>query len=394
MSTSGARVVAPGSTALVVVVVADSRARTRTLRGLLSGPGFVVAAEVCTAAAAEAAVEEHRPGAVLVDLHPADGGIEAIERIMGTRPTPVVVCGSLVEHSKAALAAGAVDVVGALDALPSSPQYATALRRHLRVASRVRVITHPRSRLRARGLEAGPVPARPEQARPEQARPESARPPDFLAALPAPDPIAGARRLVVVGASTGGPPALATILADLPPDLPVPVLVVQHMADGFVEGLADWLNGLSVLPVEMAAHGHRLQPGRVHVAPAGVNTVLRPGLRVELRTPPPGQFHVPGVDAAFTSAAAVCGPTAVGVLLTGMGRDGAEGLRRLHEAGALTIAQDEPSSVVWGMPAAALALGAVQVELPLSRIGAALAAAVAAPDVQPEPQSEPGPVRS
>ena len=380
MSTSGARVEAPGRTPLVVVVVADSRARTRTLRGLLSGPGFVVAAEVCTAAAAEAAVEEHRPGAVLVDLHPADGGIEAIERIMGTRPTPVVVCGSLVEHSKAALAAGAVDVVGALDALPSSPQYATALRRHLRVASRVRVITHPRSRLRARGLDAGPAPVRPVPA-------GAAGPVDSVAALPAPDPIAGPRRLVVVGASTGGPPALATILADLPPDLPVPVLVVQHMADGFVEGLADWLNGLSVLPVEMAAHGGRLRPGRVHVAPAGVNTVLRPGLRVELRTPPPGQFHVPGVDAAFTSAAAVCGPTAVGVLLTGMGRDGAEGLRRLHEAGALTIAQDEPSSVVWGMPAAALALGAVQVELPLSRIGAALAAAVAGP--QPEHRTVP-----
>ena len=397
MSTSGARVVAPGSAPLVIVVVADSRARTRALRGLLSGPGFVVAAEVCTATEAEAAVEEHRPGAVLVDLHPADGGIEAIERIMGTRPTPVVVCGSLVEHSKAALAAGAVDVVGALDALPSSPQYATALRRHLRVASRVRVITHPRSRLRARGLEAGPAPVRPVPA-------GTAGPVDSLsaaaavesvaavteldsvAAVPPPDPIAGARRLVVVGASTGGPPALATILADLPPDLPVPVLVVQHMADGFVEGLADWLNGLSVLPVEMAAHGHRLRPGRVHVAPAGVNTVLRPGLRVELRTPPPGQFHVPGVDAAFTSAAAVCGPTAVGVLLTGMGRDGAEGLRRLHEAGALTIAQDEPSSVVWGMPAAALALGAVQVELPLGRIGAALAAAVAAPRPEPEPE--------
>ncbi|HTE74782.1 MAG TPA: chemotaxis protein CheB [Actinomycetes bacterium] len=380
MSTSGARVVAPGSTALVVVVVADSRTRTRALRGLLSGPGFVVAAEVCTAADAESAVEEHRPGAVLVDLDPADGGIEAIERIMGTRPTPVVVCGSLVEHSKAALAAGAVDVVGALDALPSSPQYATALRRHLRVASRVRVITHPRSRLRARGLEAGPgSPGSP--GGPSPVRPASTAAHD----LPAPDPIAGARRLVVVGASTGGPPALATILADLPPDLPVPVLVVQHMADGFVEGLADWLNGLSVLPVEMAVHGRRLGPGRVHVAPAGVNTVLRPGLRVELRTPPPGQFHVPGVDAAFTSAAAVCGPTAVGVLLTGMGRDGAEGLRHLHEAGALTIAQDEPSSVVWGMPAAALALGAVQVELPLSRIGAALAAAVAQPETDPRP---------
>ena len=406
MSTTGARPAAPVATTLVVVVVGDSRARTRALRGLLSGPGFSVAAEVCTAADAEAAVVEHRPGAVLVDLHPADGGIEAIERIMGTRPTPVVVCGSLVAHSQAALAAGAVDVVGALDALPTSPQYAIALRRHLQVASRVRVITHPRSRLRAKGISAGPedgaggpvgsaggVPVTAAAGVPVTAaagvplpslprdsavagRHRSAAPPLTRAA----DLFTGPRRLIVVGASTGGPPALATILADLPSDLSVPLLVVQHMADGFVEGLADWLNGLSGLPVEMAQHGHRLRPGVVHVAPAGVNTLLRPGLRVELRKPLPGQFHVPGVDAAFASAAAVCGPQTVGVLLTGMGRDGAEGLRQLRASGALTIAQDEPTSVVWGMPAAALALGAVEVELPLSQIGAALAGAV-----EPEP---------
>ena len=413
MSTTGARPAAPSGSALVVVVVGDSRARTRALRGLLSGPGFSVAAEVWTAEAAEAAVVEHCPGAVLVDLDPADGGIEAIERIMGTRPTPVVVCGSLAEHSQAALAAGAVDVVGALDALPSSPQYATAMRRHIQVASRVRVITHPRSRLRAKGLSdptptahlpsAVPAPAAlaalVSSAAPgpstvpaaavagatdraaEGVRPAVRRDPAHrdLAERPATrsaDVFSGPRRLIVVGASTGGPPALATILADLPPTLSVPVLVVQHMADGFVEGLADWLNGLSVLPVEMAQHGQRLRPGVVHVAPAGVNTVLRPGLRVELRTPPVGQFHVPGVDATFASAAAVCGSQTVGVLLTGMGRDGAEGLGRLRESGALTIAQDEPTSVVWGMPAAALALGAVELELPLSQIGLALADAI------------------
>lgn len=182
--------------------------------------------------------------------------------------------------------------------------------------------------------------------------------------------------MVVIGASTGGPPALATILADLPPDLPVPVLVVQHMADGFVEGLATWLDSLSPLPVVMAEHGRRLREGVVHVAPAGVNTLLRPGLRVELRTPPAGQFHVPGVDAAFRSTATVCGSQAVGVLLTGMGRDGAEGLRLLRAAGAFTIGQDEPTSVVWGMPAAAQALGAVEAELPLSGISAALCAAL------------------
>ena len=211
---------------------------------------------------------------------------------MGTRPTPVVVCGAMAAHSQAALAAGAVDVVGALDALPSSPQYVTAMRRHLRVASRVRVITHPRNRLRAKGAD-----------RPPRTDGRAA------GALPAAADQPSTRniRVVVIGASTGGPPALATILADLPADLPVPVLVVQHMADGFVEGLATWLDGLSPLPVVMARRGHRLQPGMVHVAPAGVNTLLGPGLRVDLTTPPEGQFHVPGVDAAFASAAATCG---------------------------------------------------------------------------------------
>jgi two-component system, chemotaxis family, protein-glutamate methylesterase/glutaminase len=352
---------------LVVVVVGDSRARTRALRNLLSAPGFVVAAEVCTAREAEAAVVEHRPGAVLLDLDPASGGIEAIERIMGTRPTPVVVCGALAAHSQAALAAGAVDVVGALDALPTSPQYVTALRRHLRVASRVRVITHPRNRLREKGLDGSP------NADAETTRVR--RPPTPHGAVPGSN-----IRVVVIGASTGGPPALATILADLPADLLVPVLVVQHMADGFVEGLASWLDGLSPLPVVMAEHGHRLRPGVVHVAPAGVNTLLRPGLRIELRTPPKGQFHVPGVDAAFVSAAAVCGSHAMGVLLTGMGRDGAAGLRTLRDAGCLTVGQDEPTSVVWGMPAAAQALGAVEAELPLPAIAAAIAAAVAVPE--------------
>jgi two-component system chemotaxis response regulator CheB len=359
----------PGAGSLVVVVVGDSRTRTRALRGLLSGPGFIVAAEVCSAVDAEAAVVTHQPGAVLIDLDPGAGGIEAIERIMGTRPTPIVVCGSLVTHSRAALAAGAVDFVGPLDALPDSPQYAIAMRRHLRVASRVRVITHPRNRLRNQGLVQAPVVA-----------PRDASSGSPASALYAVQDTSGVR-VVVIGASTGGPPALATILADLPSDLRVPVLVIQHMADGFVEGLASWLDGLSPLPVVMAENGRRLMPGIVHVAPAKLNTVLRPGLRIELCEPPAGQFHVPGVDAAFASAAAVCGSAAVGVLLTGMGRDGAEGLRVMHDSGALTIGQDEPTSVVWGMPAAAQALGAVEVELPLSEIAAALTAAACAEGV-------------
>jgi len=345
----------PGTVApaLVVVVVADSRVRARQLRELLAGPGFVVAAEACTAGDAEAAVVRTNPDIVLLDLDPDTGGIEAIERIMGTLPTPIVVCGDAALHAREALAAGAVDVVGALDALPTSPQYVTALHRHLKVASRVRVITHPRNRLRARG-----VPVR------------------TMGLDQEPGVVADGVRVVVIGASTGGPPALAMILADLPVDLPVPILVVQHMADGFVEGLASWLDGLSPLPVVMAADGQRLEPGTVYVAPAGCNTLLRHGLRVGLEPPAPGQFHVPGVDAAFTSTAVICRDRALGVLLTGMGRDGADGLRRMYDAGARTIGQDEPTSVVWGMPAAAQAMGAVQDELALPDIAAAIVAAV------------------
>ncbi|MEP6761357.1 MAG: chemotaxis protein CheB [Sporichthyaceae bacterium] len=339
--------------ALVVVVVADSQVRARHLRKLLSGPGFVVASEVCTADDAEAAVVRHRPDVVLLDLDPESGGIEAIERIMGTTPTPIVVCGDAALHARDVIAAGAVDVVGALDALPSSPQYVTALRRHLKVASRVRVITHPRNRLRTQGVQSRPI----ENASGSDAAKDGVR-------------------LVVIGASTGGPPALAMILADLPGNLPVPVLVVQHMADGFVESLASWLDGLSPLPVVMAQDGQRLEAGNVYVAPAGKNTLLRGGLRVELRDPEPGQFHVPGVDATFASAAEICRDRAVGVLLTGMGRDGADGLRRMHSRGAHTIGQDEPTSVVWGMPAAAQALGAVVQELPLPDIAAAIVEAV------------------
>jgi two-component system chemotaxis response regulator CheB len=361
---------------LVVVVVAANRARASALRSLLFGPGFHIAADACSAEAAEAAVVAHQPDVVLLDMAPQGGGIEAIERIMGTRPTPIVVCGEMAPHAPDALAAGAVDVIGELDASPTSPQYASAVQRHMRVASRVRVITHPRNRLRVRGLPVYDKAARVSQPR---------------TAVPAELPVSGVR-VIVIGASTGGPPALAAILAELPADLNVPVLVVQHMADGFVEALARWLDDASPMPVVMAEHARRLAPGTVHVAPAGMNTVLRRGLLVELRTPPGGQFHVPGVDAAFTSAATTCGADSIGVLLTGMGRDGAIGLRKMRDQGGLTIGQDEPTSVVWGMPAAAQALGAVELELPLSSIAAAIINGVrqsraAEPPASPEPRA-------
>ena len=334
----------PPPSALVVLVVAGTRTRLLQIERLFDGCDVVLAGSARSADEAERLVTSTEPDAVLVDLDLDAGGLEVVERIMASRPTPIVVCGAAAGRPEVALAAGAVDVVGALDAPIGSPEYARALVRHLRVASRVRVISHPRARLRRSG---GP-PGDPTR-----------RPP-----------------VVAIGASTGGPPALAQVLGELPRGFEAAVVVVQHMADGFVEGLARWLDDVCRLPVVVAVDGERLRPGVVHLAPADANVLVSPGSRVRLAEPEPGQIHVPGIDATFRSVAESVGPSAVGVLLTGMGRDGAAGLRAMRSAGAVTIGQDEPTSVVWGMPGAAAEIDAVGLELPLGDIGAAIVRAV------------------
>jgi two-component system chemotaxis response regulator CheB len=395
-----------------VVVVAATATRVRQLERLVGDPEFALAGAARDPETAERLVLETQPSAVLVDLDLLQGGLDAIERIMATRPTPIVVCGDAADQPRAALAAGAVDVVGPQDVAPGTPEFAVALRLRLKMASRVPVITHPRARLRARhgeraeregrsGADRGQQAPPPQPAQAYDQVPGQARvsPPDVPEPAPAVQPAtirtsvspvatergaAGAaadlrkrRPLVVaIGASTGGPPALAAILRELPVDLGVAIVVVQHMAEGFLEGLARWLDQSAELAVGVARDGERLVAGNVYLAPAGLNLVLRPGFRVELSAPPDGQYHVPGVDVTFASVARLCGPSAVGVLLTGMGRDGAKGLLAMRQAGARTLGQDEASSVVWGMPAAALALDAVDLELPLPEIAAAIVSAV------------------
>ena len=311
--------------------------------------------EARTGRDAIALIERLRPSAVVLDLElPGTAAIEIIERIMASVPTPILVCSTEVDAARAAaaLAAGAIDVVArptARDADRAS--YAEALRRGVRVASRVRVITHPRGRLKTRAQSALGDAAAAGQA----------------SAEPTVD-------LVAIGASTGGPQALAHLLGALPADFTPAVVVVQHMADGFIEGLATWLDGLCALPVGVATSGTRLHPGTVTIAPSARNLVVNDHLRVSIEQPPPTQFNVPGVDATFESVARTVGPRAIGVLLTGMGRDGAVGLKAMRNAGAITIGQDEESSAVWGMPAAAAACGAVQRQLPLIEIAGALVA--------------------
>lgn len=375
---------------LVVAVVAGTRTRIKWLERLLTLPGLVLGGSAQDPLAAQQLVSRVSPNVLLLDLDLWSGGLETIERIMAVRATPIVVIGAAAEHPEAAIAAGAVDVIGGLDVAPGTAEYAQMVMRHLKVASRVRVITHPRGRRHGRGSrvpggQPQPLPV-PDAAVRSLTR-SAAGPPEGA------DPLAWDRksgpRLIVIGASTGGPPALATILAELPPDLAAAVVVVQHMAEGFVEGLARWLDGICALPVMVAVEGERLQAGHVYLAPATQNLMVRPGFRVGLADPPPGQYHIPGVDVTFRSVAAVSSSNAVGVLLTGMGRDGAAGLRVLRDTGAFTIGQDEPTSVVWGMPAAAQELDAVDVELPLSAIGAAIASAVAGMDEQQQPTRQP-----
>ena len=240
---------------LVVVVVGDSRARTRALRNFLSAPGFVVAAEVCTAREAEDLVEDHRPGAVLVDLDLHAGGLEVIERIMAARATPIVVCGPAADRPEVALAAGAVDVVGALDAPPGSAEYVAALRRHLRVASRVKVITHPRATAHA--------------------------PPATATRTPA----AARMSIIAIGASTGGPPALATILAEFPADLPQPSSSSSTWPRASSKGSVAGSTTRARCRWSSACDGERLRSGVVHLAPANKNLIVQPGLRVSLEPP-------------------------------------------------------------------------------------------------------------
>src|ERR1700722_20716677 len=173
-------------------------------------------------------------------------------------------------------------------------------------------------------------------------------------------------------ASTGGPPALQTILAGLPINFPVPVLIVQHIAAGFTQGFVDWLAHSSSLPVVLGAHGQSVLPGQGYVAPDGVHMAVYADGRIQLRSDEAENGLRPSVSFLFRSVAKAYGPSAVGVLLTGMGRDGASELKLMKEHGAVTIAQDEKTSVVHGMPGEAIKMGGATYILPPEKICLAL----------------------
>jgi two-component system chemotaxis response regulator CheB len=330
-----------------VVVVDDSPTVQRLLVAILQeADGIDVVGTGATGRDAIRLTQRMQPDVVTMDLRMPDmDGLEATRYIMRQMPTPIViVTGTLmqadIDITFEALRAGALTVVrtpGLAD-----PDGCDKVVQAVRLMAEVPVVHHW-------GRMGGGQP-------PAQPRMNNHR---------------GAR-LIGIAASTGGPGALATILRQIPADFCVPILVVQHVAAGFVHGLAEWLDGETPLRVGLANHGDAPQPGTVSIAPDDYHLQVNASGIVELCKEPPYKQLCPSANYLFRSLARTYGPRAAGIVLTGMGDDGTEGLKALRQAGGLTIAQDEASCIVYGMPREALARNAAERELTLEQIAMTL----------------------
>jgi two-component system, chemotaxis family, protein-glutamate methylesterase/glutaminase len=332
----------PPGRAIRVLVADDSELFREVLSSVIAAePAFEVTAVAADGNAAAMLARTLRPDVITMDLHMPDAdGFSGIARIMAETPTPILVLTANREEAVGfrALSLGALDILEKPQASTDLEAYGQLLRSRLRLLAGVKVIRHLRGLRQTRS---------------------------------APRRLAARAELVVIGASLGGPRALATLLRGLPADFPAPIAIVQHIADGFTEGLAGWLGTEARLEVREARDREALRPGRVVLAPSGRHLVVVEGA-VRLSDGPAVDTFKPSVSPLFLSAARAYGSRACGVMLTGMGRDGAEGLKAIRDAGGPTLAQDEATSAVFGMPRAAIELGAVDRVLPIDEIGRVL----------------------
>ncbi|BCJ92240.1 chemotaxis response regulator protein-glutamate methylesterase [Terrihabitans soli] len=334
-----------------VLVVEDSKTvRARLVEVISSDPGLEVIGEADNGKTAIEMCDEARPDVVTMDMMmPVMSGLAATEYIMSHCPTPILVVSASVNRGELfkiyeALAAGAVDVLDK----PAGPEAGELWERRLialiKLVARIRVIRHPRVRI---------MPAQ----------------------TPPPAPGSVPMSLVAIGASTGGPGAVVRILRDLPVQFQLPVLLVQHINEPFGSAFTEWLDGQTERRVSEAKDGVDIMSlrGRVVVAPGDRHLVVRRG-HIHLTDDPARHSCRPSVDILFESVAHEYGPSGIACLLTGMGKDGASGLLKVREAGGMTIAQDEASSVVYGMPREAAMIGAARQILALDEIGRRLVA--------------------
>ena len=322
-------------------------------RLLLTDGQFEVVGVACDGEEAAELTRRLRPDVITMDIHmPRLDGVAATQRIMAETPTPIVVVAASVRTREVdlafeALQAGAVTVVNKPPG-PNDPNHGKAvadLLNTVRLMSAVKVVRQRRITTAGAGTVHAPLPPNAQ-------------------AVEAASPLA-----IAIAASTGGPQAIQMVLQALGSDLSVPVLVVQHIGQGFAAGMAAWLATTCPQVVKLAEQGEMPAGGTVYLAPEDCHLlVTHRGSLALSKAPPRGSFR-PSADVLFESASDFYGARVVGVILTGMGDDGVAGLQLLRSAGALTIAQDEATSVVYGMPRAAADAGAAGQVLPLSAIG-------------------------
>jgi len=342
-----------------VLIVDDSA----LMRGLLSklismAPDMEVVGAAPDAQTAREMIKALNPDVMTLDVHmPKMGGLEFLERLMRLRPMPVVMVSSFTESGSEttlkALELGAIDFIGKprADSGRSMENYAEELVEKIRAAKGARL----------RGSMSSSA-ASPSLATPTRLG------------------LAASGKIIFVGASTGGTEAIKEFLLGIPADCP-PILIVQHMPESFTASFARRLDTLCAPRVIEAQGNEKIESGTVYIAPGHSHLLIRrgnSGFLTELAPTPPVNRHRPSVDVLFDSAAALVGRKAVGVILTGMGKDGAQGLLRLRQAGARTFGQDEASCVVYGMPREAFLIGAVEEQCSLEDIARRVIAAICA----------------
>lgn len=350
---------------LRILIVDDSALMRRLLRVLLeSDPALRVVGEAANGRIALEQTAVVRPDVIIMDVRmPVMDGLQTTEQLMAYHPTPILALTASLSHYDVnitfkMLEAGALDVMEkpALDDLGAVDQARRDLIRRIKLLARVRVVTHLRGRRRIDHATDTVAQLRQSVGDVAVARKEGS-PIGTIGHITSP-----AHPIVVIGASTGGPRVVRQILAQCSAPFSAAIIVVQHIAEGFSAGLVEWLQGSCALPVRLSAEHDNLLAGVVYIAPDSYDLLVRPGGRVHL-SDRRVQLQRPAIDIAMQSAAEVFGERTIGILLTGMGRDGAVGLRAIKEAGGFTIAQDEASCAIYGMPKAAVDLGAVDTVL-------------------------------
>lgn len=324
-----------------VLIVEDSPVAQEFLTYILtSDPEMQIVGVANNGEEALTLVAREKPDVITMDIHmPVMDGFEATRRIMETHPTSIVIVSgstSAAELSSTfrAIEAGALAVVLRPPGLDHEEFESASkeLIQTVKLMSEIKVVKRIAAREKKWKPSTGP-------------------------GLPAPKAEMEIR-VAAIGASTGGPAILLQILSVLPKDLSYPILIVQHIANGFISGFIEWLGSTSQFPVSIAVHGQDLIPGHAYVAPDGFHMGVKDGPRVVLSDHAPENGLRPSVAYLFRTVAQVFGPQSMGILLTGMGKDGADALKTMKERGAITVAQDEESSVVYGMPGEAVRLGA------------------------------------